>query len=642
MAAARALLIGAAFAATAGAAEAAPTLHPLFSDHAVLQRNRPIGIRGTADPGERVTVTFGPATGTATAGKDGTWRVELPAMAAGGPYRLEARGQGGARAAADDVLVGDVWLCSGQSNMEFPLSRALNAEGEISGAGDPELRILTVPRKTAARPAATFGGPVAWAAASAQSVPGFSAACYFMARELRETQRVPIGAIAASWGGTAIRSWMDEESIRAFGGEDAELLALFGRDPAAANRRFGARWQAWWRARAPGEPWRDPASLAWKPMPKIGYWETWGDPAFAKFNGMMWARKKVTLTAEQAARPATLSLGVIDEIEQSWVNGVPIGNTFGWDVAREYKLPAGLLHAGENVILVNMFDAYGYGGFAGPGEKLRLDFAGGGSTPLGEGWDYALAPAGLGDPPRPPWDVAAGLSLIHHGMIAPIAPYGLKGVAWYQGEADAAAPSGYAAKLGAMMAGWRRELGVPDLSFLIVSLANFGASATAPTASGWAEIREAQREAVAKDGRAALAIAVDLGDRLDIHPADKQEVGRRLARAANAVAYAADLAPSGPQIAAARRSGDGIVLTFSGVTGRLRTWSGATALGFELCGAAQDSCRYARATADGVFVRITDDGRPATRVRYAWADAPVVNLYDEAPLPAGPFEIPIE
>jgi sialate O-acetylesterase len=640
VAAARALLIGAALAATS--AEAAPSLHPLFADHAVLQRDRPIRVWGTADPGERVAVTLGTATRAATAGRDGTWRVELPAMAAGGPYRLEATGTGGTRAAADDVLIGDVWLCSGQSNMELPLSRALNSEAEISGAGDAQLRVLTVPKKTAAEPAARFGGEIAWAPATAQSVPGFSAACYFMARELRESQRVPIGAIAASWGGTAIRSWMDEQSIRAFGGEDAELLALFRGDPAAANRRFGERWQAWWRARAPGEPWRDPDVLTWKPMPKLGYWETWGDPAFAKFNGMIWARKTVTLTAAEAAKPATLSLGVIDEIEQTWVNGVPVGNTFGWDVTRDYKLPAGVLRAGENVVLVNIFDAYGYGGFSGPGEKLRLDFAGGGSKPLGEGWDYALAPAGLGDPPRPPWDAAAGLSLIHNGMIAPLAPYGLKGVAWYQGEADAGMTAGYAAKLGAMMAGWRREFGAAEIPFLIVSLANFGAPAAAPAASGWAEIREAQRQAVAKDGRAAVAIALDLGDRLDIHPANKQEVGRRLARAAQALAYGAKLAPSGPQIASARREGDEIVLTFAGVSGSLRAWSGDAALGFELCGASQESCRYAIAAPDGATVRVADDGRPATRVRYAWADAPVVNLYDETPLPAGPFEIPIE
>ena len=626
----------------AGAGEAAPALHPLFSDHAVLQRDRPIRVWGTATPGERLTVALGKATKAATAGGDGIWRAELPAMAAGGPYRLEVTGREGARAAAEDVLIGDVWLCSGQSNMELPVSRALNAESEISGAKDPDLRLLTVPKKTAASAAAGLGGPVAWASASPQSVPGFSAACYFMARELRGSERVPIGAIAASWGGTAIRSWMDEAGSRAVGGEDSELLSLYRRDPAAANRRFGDKWQAWWRARAAGEPWRDPGALSWKPMPKIAYWETWDDPAFAAFNGMVWARRTVTLTAAEVARPATLSLGVIDEIDEAWVNGVPVGNTFGWDVERDYGLPPGLLREGDNVIIVSMFDAYGFGGFQGPAEKLRLALADGSSKPLGEGWSYAVAPSGLGDPPRPPWDAAAGLSLIHNGMIAPLAPYGLKGVAWYQGEADAGTPSGYADKLAAMMAGWRREFEAPDLPFLIVSLANFGAPSTAPGPSGWAEIREAQRQAAAGDGHAAVAVAVDLGDRLDIHPANKQEVGRRLARAAKAVAYGADLAPSGPAAADARRTSGGILVSFRGVTGSLRSWSGGRALGFELCARTQESCRYADAVADGATVRIADDGRPATRIRYAWSDAPVVNLYDEAPLPVGPFEVPIE
>jgi sialate O-acetylesterase len=625
----------------AGAAEAAPVLHPLFSDHAVLQRERPIPVWGKAEPGERVTVTLGAGRAEAVAGADGVWRATLPAMGAGGPYRLEATGASGARAGADDVLVGDVWLCSGQSNMELPLTRVLNNDSEISGANDPQLRILTVPKKTAVAPAYGFGGPVAWAAVTPQSVPGFSAACYFMAKGLRASQKVPVGAINASWGGTAIRSWLDEGASRAVAPGEVGLLDLYRRDPVAANRQFGDRWAAWWEAHAHQAPWRDASALAWKPMPKIAYWETWGDPAFANFNGIVWARKIVRLTAGQAARAETLSLGVIDEIDETFVNGVPVGNTFGWDVDRDYRLPRGLLHAGENVILVNLLDAWGYGGFQGPAAKLRLGLAGGGSVELGEGWDYSVAPSGLGDPPRSPWDAAAGLSLIYDGMIAPLGGYGFKGAAWYQGESDAGATAGYAQKLEAMMAGWRRQLGAPGLPFLIVSLANYGDPATAPRPSGWAEIREAQREATQRDGHAAVVVAMDLGDRLDIHPANKQEVGRRLTQAARALAYGADVPPSGPEIAAAARAPGAIVLTFRGVRGRLHAWSGAHPLGFELCADTQQSCRYAGATADGATVRLADDGRPATRVRYAWADAPVVNLYDEAPLPAGPFEMPI-
>jgi sialate O-acetylesterase len=634
-----ALALGAALLGTA--AQAAPAFHPLFSDHAVLQRSRPIAVWGTAEPGERLTLTLGGASRAVVAGRDGRWRAQLPAMPAGGPYRLEALGQDGARATADDVLIGDVWLCSGQSNMELPVSRALNSDGEISGANDAQLRILTVPKKTVMAPAADFGGAAAWVAVSPQTIGGFSAACYFMARELRASEKVPIGAINASWGGTAIRSWMDDAASHAVGGEDAELLARYRRDPAAANKRFGERWQAWWKGRAAGEPWRNEATMAWKPMPKIGYWEGWGDPAFDAFNGMVWARKTVTLTKEEASRAATLSLGVVDEIDETWVNGVAVGNTFGWDVERNYALPKGLLHPGENVILINLYDAYGAGGFQGPAQKLRLGFSGGVSKPLAEGWQYAAAPAGIGEPPRPPWDAAAGLALIHNGMIAPLSDFGLKGVAWYQGEADAGSPAGYAEKLMAMMEGWRRQFGVPDLPFLIVSLANFGPPSWAPRASGWAEIREAQRQTAMRDEHAALVVAMDLGDRFDIHPANKQEVGRRLAHAARALDYGAqDL--EGPQAVRARRTGGEIVVEFFGVTGALHSWSGREVLGIELCGTTQDSCRFAPAATDGIRLLVADDRKPATRVRYAWGESPVVNLYDAAPLPPGPFELPID
>jgi len=625
----------------AGAAQAAPVLHPLFSDHGVLQRDRPIRIWGKADPGERVSVTLGAGRAEAVTGADGVWRATLPAMAAGGPYRLEAVGGNGARVVAEDMLVGDVWLCSGQSNMELQLSRVLNNQSEIESANDPQLRILTVPRKTATAPAYGFGGPVGWSPVTPQSVPGFSAACYYLARQLRASQNVPVGAINATWGGTAIRSWLDVGAGRAVGGRDAELLDLYRRDPLAGNRAFGTLWQAWWESHAHQAPWRDASALAWKPMPKIAYWETWGDPAFASFDGIVWGRKVVRLTADEAARAETLSLGVVDEIDETIVNGVPVGNTFGWDVDRDYRLPKGLLHAGDNVILVALIDSWGYGGFQGPAAKLRLGLAGGGSVPLGEGWDYAVAPSGIGDPPRAPWDAAAGLSPIYSGMVAPLGAYGLRGVAWYQGETDAGSPAGYAAKLEAMMAGWRRQFEAPALPFLVVSLANFGNPASAPVESGWAQIREAQREAALHDGRAAVVVTLDIGDRFDIHPGQKLEVGRRLAQAARALAYGADVPPSGPEIVAARRTAAGILLSFRGVKGSLHAWSGAHPLGFELCAETQQSCRYADAVAEGATVRVADDGRPATRVRYAWADSPVVNLFDEAPLPAGPFEVPI-
>jgi sialate O-acetylesterase len=625
----------------ASAAQAAPALNPLFSDHGVLQRGRPIAIWGNAAPGEQVSVSLGGQTAAATADRSGTWHATLPAMAAGGPYTLTASSASG-RAVANDVLIGDVWLCSGQSNMELQVSRALNSYNDTQSANDPQLRILTVPHRTATTPQATVTG-ISWQAVTPASVGEFSAACYYMARELRASQNVPIGAIASSWGGTQIRSWMDEASVIAIGDDDSRLFALARRDPAAANASFGERWGAWWRARsgdaAGAEPWNASDRLSWSPVPAMTYWEQWGDPHFASFNGMVWMRKRFTLTAAEAAQAATLSLGVIDELDQSFVNGVSVGNRFSWEAPRDYAVPRGLLHAGVNEIMVNIFDGSGAGGFGGPAERLHLTLADGAVKPLGEGWQYSVAHVS-GEPPRAPWDEAMGLSFIYNGMIAPLGDYGLSGVAWYQGEADVGLPGSYADRLGAMMATWRRQFGRPDLPFLIVSLANFGPVAIHPVESGWAALREQQRIAVARDPHAALAVAMDLGERLDIHPGNKQELGRRLARAARALAYGAH-EPMGPQVAHAARSGNAIIVDFSGVSGGLHSWSSNFVTALELCGDTPQSCRYAQGSADGRTVRIADDGRPATRVRYGWADSPVTNLYDEVPLPVGPFEVPI-
>ena len=226
---------------TASAAEAEPALNPLFSDHAVLQRGRPIAVWGTAAPGEPVPVALGAARVTLAADRNGAWRATLPAMAAGGPYMLSA---GAAR--ASDILIGDVWLCSGQSNMELSVGAALNAWNEIQSANDPQLRLLNVPHRTAMTPQAAIT-ELAWQPVTPASLGSFSAACYYMAKELRASQNVPVGAIAASWGGTQIRSWLDSAAIAAIGDEDSRDFALSERDPAAANARFGERWGAWWR-----------------------------------------------------------------------------------------------------------------------------------------------------------------------------------------------------------------------------------------------------------------------------------------------------------------------------------------------------------------------------------------------------------
>ena len=625
----------------ANAAAAAPSLDPMFGDHAVVQRDAPVRVRGTAAPGERLTVSFAGQTRAARADRRGIWTAQFAAAAAGGPYRIEAVGADGKAAAADEVMVGDVWLCSGQSNMEWPLAKALNGEGEVAGANDLQLRLMKVPQNRALAPQESLAPSVGWKPTTAESAANFSAACYFMARALRQSHGVPIGAIDSTWGGTAIHSWMDEAAVRSTGGAaDVEMLRRYRTDPERTVRDYGSRWTNWWRAQSgdrPGiEPWRVSDRLQWTPAPEIGLWEEWGDPALANYNGAMWARVRFTLTPQEAAQGATLSLGAIDDFDRSFVNGEAVGQTFMYDRPRVYPVRSGLLKPEVNEVVVYVLDTGGGGGFWSPPETLKLVLADGTEKPLGTGWEYSLVPAEIGTPPLPPWDNAPGVTTLYNGMIAPLGIIRLKGVAWYQGEADVGKED-YDLRLGAMMQSWRRQFGDPQLPFLIVGLAGFGQPVTGPGASSWAALIDDQRKAAAADPRTALVSAIDIGERNDIHPPNKQEVGRRLALAAESLVYGGKGA-LGPKPLSATRTAGGIVVDLDLP---ISAYGGNAPLGFELCGETQESCRYAQARVEGARVVIADDGRPATRVRHAWADFPIINLYGPERLPAPPFELSI-
>ena len=632
----------------AAAAQEAPTLlHPLFQDHGVLQRDRPIAVWGDAAPGADVTVSLAGKQARARADETGHWRATLPAIPAGGPYVLAAEA-GGVRARAEDVLIGDVWLCSGQSNMEYPLSRALAAPGEIAGATDPQMRLLTVAKDTSTLPAPRFLTPVAWQAASPATVPDFSAACYFMGRDLRQSQKVPIGLINASWGGTAIDAWRSRDSFTRTPGERERmaLLDAWRADPAKASAQWSAAWSAWWRDRTGGsaEPWRADAAGDWKPLPAFEAWEGWGDAALKEFNGLVFYRTEVTLTPAQAREGATLLLSPADDTDMSWVNGTGVGTNTAWGKPRSYALAPGVLKPGRNSIVVGVYDSYGAGGLiGGSAEQRAIAFADGSRVPLpaADAWQYRIAPGDIGEPPRAPWDGIAGLSAIYNGMIAPLGSYGLRGVAWYQGESDAGAARGYAGKLASLMQVWRSQFGAPELPFLIVQLAAWGPRVPAPAESGSARIRDEQRRAVAADAHAGLAVAVDLGEPNDIHPANKQDVGHRLARAARVVAYGSDETPSGPWAVDAVRMGNAVAVRFEQIDGALVTYNADVPIGFELCGSGPGTCRFVPARIEGARVLLDAGSGPAARVRFCWGDSPMCNLYDKAGLPASPFELAV-
>jgi sialate O-acetylesterase len=300
-----------------------------------------------------------------------------------------------------------------------------------------------------------------------------------------------------------------------------------------------------------------------------------------------------------------------------------------------------VLRAGDNVVVVNVLSTWDAGGMVGPAEKLALAFDDGTKVPLAGEWRYQVVPLSVGRAPRAPWESVSGLTTLYNGMIAPLGPFGLRGAVWYQGETNADAPDGYQEVLSALMSSWRSQFGA-DLPFLVVQLPGFGPTPTAPTESNWADIRDAQRRAVANDAHAGLAVTIDIGERGDIHPTNKLDVGIRLARAARHVVYGEAIAPSGPVAGAARLEPGRVVVTFGDVEGQLVTYSASQAIGFELCGAAKASCRFASATVESDRVVIPVGGGPApSRVRFCWGASPLCNLSDASGLPAGPFELAI-
>ncbi|MEP7246698.1 MAG: sialate O-acetylesterase, partial [Gammaproteobacteria bacterium] len=625
-------------------------LSSLFQDHAVLQRDKPIKVWGHVGAGETVAVSFSGATATAQADAAGRWSATLPAPPAGGPYSLEAKLTSGAKQTISDVLVGDVWLCSGQSNMVLQVNRTLDSRSEIANSANDRIRMLTVPLTSSVIPLESLAAPVQWQVAGPTTVGDFSAACFYFARELQKTVRVPMGLINSSWGGSNIQTWMSEAALLS-SGDFGESLALLKVDDAAARtRRWGEMWEGWWRAHTPtkkgAEPWDASitASASWRVAPAaMDFWEKWGVPELASYNGIVWYRTTVRLDARQAAQRATLSLGTIDEVDQTWVNGSPVGYTSGAGTDRVYQLPPKLLHAGENTIAIAALDTYASGGMYGPTGKRALRLADGTSIALNGEWRYQIAPQDMGKAPRAPWEPTGGLTVIHNAMIAPLAPYGFRGVLWYQGESNTNDAVHYERLLAGLMADWRGKFG-KDLPFLIVQISGYGAAATEPAESEEALLREQQRQAVLHDAHAGLAVTVDIGERGDIHPANKQDVGRRLARAARHVVYGEAIAPSGPLPLTARRDNGQVVVAFSDVGEQLVVYGASRPVGFELCGTEAMSCHFVDAVAekDRVLLTPAAGATAPTRVRYCWADSPVCTLYDKAALPAGPFEISIQ
>jgi sialate O-acetylesterase len=623
-----------------------PRLNSIFTDHAVIQRDRAIELWGTALPGEQIEISLSDKSVNVAADKAGNWRVKLPPMKTGGPYILSATNQSGEKQQLHDILIGDVFLCSGQSNMDMQVKASMNAEAEIRRATHPRIRMYTVPRASTASPLTDLKSAGSWKVANTQNAGDFSAACFYFARELQPHVDVPIGLINAAWGGSTIEAWIGADALAVLGhAKEIASLKTYAQDEKAAQMQFGNDWEAWWARSFPdaGQPWLEKSTTSWFPVPvPLRDWKKWGDADFDELNGMVWYRKTFDLSADQAKHGAVLHLGAIDEIDMTWVNGEPLAQSFGWGDNREYAVPANMLRAGRNQVVANVYSGWDLGGMFGPAEAIRLEIKDGSSLALGQGWMFKKAPKDAGDPPRAPWLAIGGMANIGNAMIAPLAPYGLRGVLWYQGESNTKQAKSYRLFLTALIRDWRTKFNNQELPFMIVQLPNFGLPVIAPTASDWSDLREAQRQTVVGDDAAGLAITIDSGENEDVHPPNKQIVGQRLARLARSLIYKQSLTPNGPVPRSAFRRANGIVIKFSGFDGSLIARSGTSPIAFETCGFDQASCRFADAVIEGDSV-VVRSAAPANvmRIRYCWGAAPICNLYDAAGLPAGPFEVAV-
>ena len=637
----RALLLCAALAAPVlapaqiAAAPEHPFLAPLFTDNMVLQRGQSDPVWGWTTPGATVAVSIAGKSASAVAGADGKWTAKLPSLPVGGPYTLRIAGPQTVLCA--NVLVGDVWICSGQSNMEFGVGNVDNADQETAAANYPQIRLFMVQHNIQLTPQDL--APVSpWAVCSPATVRqggwnGFSAVGYFFGRDLQQNLHVPIGLIETNWGGTPAETWTSGPALAKlpdFAPAVAQMDAQQG-----ATLSHAQQVEAWYAKNDPGVAgkWADPATdaSAWPSMTLPGYIQDAGIPEL-KINGIIWFRKTVDLPADAVGKDAILHF-VADDNDTAWVNGTQVGATEGYQTPRDYRVPASLLKAGPNEIAVRVLDTGGQGGIYGDAAKLFWEVPGGQNIPLAGSWHYKVG-ASLDKTtalPLGPVDQNSPTTL-YNGMVAPLIPYGIKGAIWYQGEANAGRAAQYERLLPAMIGDWRGRWGEGDFPFYLVQLANWQ-----PGGDSWADLREAQWQIAKTVRNAGIATAVDIGDHTDIHPKNKQEVGRRLALVAEAQAYRQKVEASGPLYQAMAVEGSAIRLRFTHLGGGLTAHADGLLTGFTIAGA-DGKFVPADAKIDGDTVAVSAAGvSQPVAVRYAWSADPVCSLYNKAGLPALPF-----
>jgi sialate O-acetylesterase len=619
----------------------------IIGNNMVLQQDVKVCFWGKADPGEQVTVAFRSQSAQATTDASGKWSLWLGPFAAGGPEDLSIKGKDLLQ--IKNVLVGEVWICSGQSNMEWPLSRAANSDAEIISADYPNIHLFTVTKKTSLVPLDDVEGH--WEICSPKTAGEFSAVGYFFGRELNRKLTRPLGLIHSSWGGTVAEAWTSEEALQAIPALQpivARLEKVRQTEASSGDKKE--------EAESPGN-YEDPGNKGielgyakpkldlsdWKKMPLPQYWENTG----LNIDGAVWFRKSITLPPVWAGKDLTLSLGAIDDFDTTYFNGTLVGGmgpekSDAYAAPRKYLIPGKLVEAGINLVAVRVFDHFGNGGFGGEAADMNL-------LPANQKEDSPLSLAG-------PWDYKVELSLkpkpdlqnlgannpntptvLFNAMIAPLLPYSLRGAIWYQGESNASRAHQYRTLFPAMIQNWHRAWNQPGFPFYFVQLANFMSPTANPGESEWAELREAQL-LTSQFPNTGMAVIIDIGEAKDIHPKNKQEVGLRLAKIALSKTYGQELVYSGPSFDSSRIMGNKILIRFNQTGSGLVTRNNEPLKGFAIAGPDQQWV-WAQAEFHGnneVSVWSEQVPQPAA-VRYGWANNPECNLYNKEGLPASPF-----
>ena len=609
------------------------TIPSIYQNHMVLQRDQSTPLSGRAMPDSEVRVTLAGQIATTRSDAKGCWELELAALSAGGPHELRIE-CGSEECQITDVLVGDVWICSGQSNMKWPLGMCAGGRDEASDL--PALRFLRVESLPALHPADEWSSAPQWQGCSPKSIQRISGVAYYFAKRLLQADpTVPIGLVIAAVGGTRIEQWMSDEALAEAGvkksadpvePEFEEQLAAF---IAGLDRKDVAEIPE--PARSFALPETNCAD--WPVMKLPCYWQEAGH----KFNGTFWFRREVEIPPEWTGRPLELHLGACDKHERTYFNGEEIGRTDivndpdVWSAPRHYTIPVDKVRAGKSVIAVRVFSHVFGGGMTGPAEAMKIGPEGGGTIPLNGPWHYQVE-SNFGNAVDPHSNKP---SRLWNGMVAPLRPFPARGFLWYQGESNAGDPALYGKLFPAMIRDWRLKWGAAEMPFLFVQLPSYAPGNT------WPELRAAQAAALELPAT-AMAVAIDQGDAQDIHPTKKQEVGTRLALLALKHVYGhSEIGCEGPAVSEALRTApDKITISFNNAEG-LHSNSGDAIDGFEAAGKDEIFTPLPAATIEGERILLHDVPNDVSCIRFGWQPFPTSHLFNRYGLPAAPFRIEI-